>query len=717
MARSGKSLFTRLYSGIEDKDILRDYGSGEKEDPNQDCTGTICELEHIDIDKIKPKWESQECMITVYFFSEEEIKAKVNDYLGKVYDKIGDGIFDGLGLPRKIDSLTVIKEKCSKSYAEKLEKELTNSGVSDGVIKGLVQYFRNPEYISILLSQSDDVMKYGLEIEKDKLRTYRDMTDNQCLYLAVKKIRIQVDMNKKHPGLFNDFIFVDTKGISTNAGEQSNKEAFLAINGSDAAFSIYFAKQGNEDQIGFYTEISNEYHLNKNFINKHFTIINRDSRVENVNTESIMNNIESKKLANTCYDGILKVADNKAKDVNYTEDDCIVFANLVILDMLNKIADYVLDFDQERINSYNQKGKQLSKQLGSLLTQLEGLKYERYEFSKELENKIPKLYEEIRKEINEKYKKELEFDSEKVTEETYQKSKSPDNCVYALITGSANEGKMSSVDQEIKSAISDLYKEWRDNAVIKYSLGTSSNTGQCVEYITKMLLERLKDGISSKTQSEKIDIRGLVDDLFNMIANKFKLKEILKEDDISKFFGENRSVSESMHNSFFVKLSSLYDELYATPFPPYKFLFTPWDVLKEYVSSAKDNEHPKYYEGVIIEDDTLKDCIEGKIKDQHLEDVFSAIKNAVNQAKHNCAGKVTSFFQHDQSSKDALYKFYIDHNAAGIILEDEKLSTRISLTEKWDAFVKLRQKYSELCKKGITEIPLYLIKSEEARTA
>lgn len=721
-ARSGKSLFTRLYSGIEDEDIIRAYGSGENENVNQDCTGTVCELEHMNPSEIaKTKWKEQNCVITVYYYSEAEIVEKINECLSLVFenstsDKLSQSLPE---LPTSINALSDVKNLCSEEFAKKISSALKNIGTKEKIIKGLIQYFRSDKYIDEVRNLTNSLKTNGREIEKKKLTFYRDMTNNQCMYLCVKRIRIQIDMNKKHPGLFDDFIMADTKGVSTKAGILSNKETYRAIDDSDAVFTVYLAKQGNDDQEDFYSELSDHYFANQNFVNKHFAILNRDSRVKNVNTKEIMDDIEEKKVANTCYDGILWVDNNnKAEDVNYSNEDCCFFANMVILDMLNRIAKHVLDFDKERISRCNLLGNELKAKMESLMSLFESLKYERYDSTKELEQKIPELYKKIWDKLCLDYKDDLAYEPDADSSEMYSKKRNDKDCIYTLISGE-NECKVSEAnteEKEITKAINWLYPTWQELAK-KKQLGNSNNVGGYVEFISSRLLERLKDGISKKMQSKIIDNSKLRNELFNMIADELKLKIILQEKDITKFFGKDRVVPESIHNVFFCKLSDLYDQLYATTFPPHESLFTPWDVLQQYVKDVNEKERPKYDASFIVDEKLLIQKLIEETNNIDLAKIFTEMDSALSKTRHNCTANITDFFQYDLESQDALLSFYKDHNADAIVLDDETLSKRISLTDKWDIFIKLRQKYNELCKKGITEIPLYLIKSEETKTA
>ncbi len=237
---------------------------------------------------------------------------------------------------------------------------LLAGGANESLRKGLLYYFKNSSYLDLLNKPMHPIVDGEGFINELRRYNYIQYTNENGEkpnnFLAVRNIDLYCNLGLD--GVFSDFVVSDTMGASNNVGQHSSDEIMEAIRNNDAVFSIYRAK-GPIADMDFYDidlrrESQNDYYLRS----KHFAIINKqrlDTYIDEHGTtiaqpitiDNAIELIENTQSTDICYVGKFKF---DANDPEFTPDQESPekFAKWIIVDMLNKIADRVSNFDEQR---------------------------------------------------------------------------------------------------------------------------------------------------------------------------------------------------------------------------------------------------------------------------------------------------------------------------------------------------------------------------------
>lgn len=352
----GKSLFTKLYTGITDDRIV-----SVKSNTNKDQTGATNVIHH------NIKYKADAPHITVYFRNDSEVLNLINNALREVLPLI-----KGTKLPTHFGTyfefVNYIQNEASKKEAYGIVESLEDSD-------NIVPAFDSAK--SLLLSFFVDVSDFShvgkkhLELyDPSELSTYNNMQDkNKQCYLSVDHIDIELDLQREN--MFENFEICDTKGLSEDAGGFLIEDALIEdINRADAVFSIQSIQQGGlmDKFVSKLKSLSNPSRKNghiQNLRDRHFSIANIHSDIETSDVENYNTKLTQNGLVHEVYAGMLVDGTFAGETI-----DAKIFANYLLLNMMKEIVNTTQSHDAALLGSCYEKSKevnQLIRELKSLL--------------------------------------------------------------------------------------------------------------------------------------------------------------------------------------------------------------------------------------------------------------------------------------------------------------------------------------------------------------
>lgn len=383
----GKSLFTTLYTDIKNGNIITVKKSGM----DKDLTGAISIIVH------KEKVLPDKPEIRVYFKKEDEILQLVNQCLRDLRPL-------GLLLPHtKEDGTYASWEKLMRvvqnapdgcSNTDKIEAYEKINNLQN--IETTVDFLSKTELLKSVFKAESNLSNAGQNdkvISLQELPEYNNMQHEGIQrYMAVDHIDIGVDL--QHNGMFENFEICDSKGMSVEAGgSMMNDLLYKEMNSSDAVFSIKLAGRGL-NASKFYQDLNNKLTSAwkgihpENLELKHFAIVNVVQGFPDEESKALAEQIDKLKVANCIYVGSLR--DGVEQEGEKIEAK--TFANCVILDMLEKIAESTERLDQKLIADCSRLAENIETTKKELKDLLEGLgEYKDYSWSTILLNSISTL--------------------------------------------------------------------------------------------------------------------------------------------------------------------------------------------------------------------------------------------------------------------------------------------------------------------------------------
>lgn len=592
----GKSLFTRLYTGLEENIV-----AVKNDGADSDKTGAISVIHHKSwVDPEKPE-------IKVFFKSKDEVLRRLNEFMTNLNIPISDlNISISDENEKQFSSIGEIENIDKKAVHAYLDQR---SGVDSALKSGLMAFFAE----GVTLNELDHAGKF---IKVEDLPKYNDMQNSEKHYLAVDHIDIYVDLKRtvnykdKNTSLFEFFEISDTKGSSTEAGGKvADKDIFNAIDKSDAVFSLAQVGTATRPEDFYNNVLRVHYHEDTQSLEmlrkRHFVILNlrTDFRDEESLNKTI-GHIKTTGVADCVYIGSLK---ERPVDVNgKNELDTIKpksFVDNLMLDMLNKIVISTKEYDDNCIRKCGGLADEINIKLLSLTDCLLGIKIKNYdvcsvllkkiqEFKddaiKKLSEALPELDNEADKETSPK-DREQKIDGKKIqwfgeqgnSSETREQQKKTEDIpqivdynklycekkrkgesmptIYGVITRLKTTGEYQEISEpravegqknteifdEVKSVVTVLYEKMSQVEVgqlnINASLlvkGTPLDIGSfidgvCANYRSQ-LIATINEGLA---RQHEIDVKAELKELFSIVWNELKLNKLFGDFEYDKLSG------------------------------------------------------------------------------------------------------------------------------------------------------------------------------------
>lgn len=340
----GKSLFTKLYTGLVDDRIV----AVKSENTNDDQTGATSVIIH---DKA---YSPESPKITVNFRPKDDVLELFNRALEVARSKANNS--NGLPKPFKsYDEFILFMNSENKSKAYACVKSLNGKGEGFVDVKNLLCGFLNPNSD---FSMAGERAIPNLPIEDLPMYNDMDMSlqkGHKQRYLTVRNIEIRLNLERED--MFQDFEICDTKGLSIAAGgELIEDELIEDINNADAIFSIARIGQSTNSEH-FAQKLSGLSYEERTphirAINKrHFSIVNVHDNFAPSSVEAFEQDMQATELYNEMYigmlrDGILNVIEKgQVKQYKVLSS---AFANNALLRMMHSIVAVTESMDQELI--------------------------------------------------------------------------------------------------------------------------------------------------------------------------------------------------------------------------------------------------------------------------------------------------------------------------------------------------------------------------------
>lgn len=632
-ARSGKSEFTKLYTGLSEDIIKTKEGA-------LDCTGSVCNLHHVDV-------KDGGFYAIVTFHKEKDILKKINALIESVRsDKSKSKDWNCQGkLPRKIMNMSEVKRLAEDlGFVKMLQEELV--GVDISTSNGLMHFFKKTDYLTCVLPDNVDESspEHQKRVETVKeLETYNYIQASQPKYVAVKQIDLYTNLS--NDGIFENFIVADTKGASSEAGPQANLEIIDSIEDSDAVFSVHYAAQTTG--YGFYNVLLRQYTLeHSSFKNKHFVILNREDGLDETSRDNHLNNVLRTNTTKCMYVGQLVDTSNPKEPE--------LFSKAVILDMLGRIAKYVRDFDQERINSCNNYIETLAELLQELDLDLNHLplllEYDKVNYIK---GRISRFTQAIAAHITEKEQSlpdEVDYEIARMS----GKLVTP----YEIITGkpTKDENLMDDTEKAVEVFCREIEK-------IIDTPKDDLNIGHYLMNFIEEFLLRLGNRKHEASIQKKIDIKKETDELFDEVWKIARLT--------AKYNNINHPECQRESNKFIQGLIALYKEEWSENNDLTPHLFNYYPVLKSYFNNSDTTEESadlnKYPD--IVDFNSLKTALQEAVSEMELRQYLENKYQDRGKALYNMYVNVREYFQ-KKLQKDACLQFYLTNE--DILTIDDK---------------------------------------------
>lgn len=654
-ARQGKSTFTQLYTGLDNELIPTNEG-------DKDTTGTVCVLQHT---------ETETMSYRIEYYKEQEVLDTLNYYIKQIRDAKKDSQWK-LGGIYEFTSINQLIPLIGKFEVNKID-ENCESGKTVGakILSGLSPYFKTPigdiKWYNCLTGKQAPVSSL------EEVRKHMLMYDPSLLYLATKRIDILCRF-PKNGQLFQHFEVVDTKGGGTKAGLAVNNEILSSIQNSDAVFSVCLLE--NSTDYGIYEDLLRPNYKNDEvFMQKHFVILNPREGTTLDNGRNIMSNYN---LCNIAYGNSL--VDDKAER----------FSDLVVANMLLRIATLVDKFDKDRIKKCNEAQCIINERINSLCSLVSGFEPFLFDEKSALSYKVIEFVKNAREYIE----KLLKNDPTQASKKTYKDFYTEKATLYELITNDniiANiddlkldpkKPKMSDnlqeedlVQKEITEALSVVY----DKLIPSIKLN-EEHAGQYIEEKTILLVRRISRSVNNLSQQKEIGeiIRR---EIFNNLWKIFNLNVIFHEevwtDSLVKscgFFDGLNAVNVPMVNS---PLSNI-------------DLIHPYNVLRCYFKGDQSiKEDPKFEiqekfdyginDERYINDTRLQYFLSKETYKTKLHDLLVKHYNQSFDVIPKLCKEIRKLLTGDVFIADECYPFYSLHNE---ILDDTDRK-KIDLSKTW----------------------------------
>lgn len=670
-ARQGKSTFTQLYTGLGEDKIPTHEG-------DTDTTGTVCVLHHT---------ETGAESYSIEYYKEKDVLDTLNYYIGKIREAKNDPQWNLCGIS-EFTSIEQLKPLIGNFDVDSIDKDCeSKKTVGVKIISGLKPYFQKPEGNVKWYNCLNGATKPATSLKE--VQRHMLMFDPSLMYLATKRIDIYCQF-KKNGQLFQNFEVVDTKGGGTKAGMAVNNEILSSIQYSDAVFSICLLE--NSTDYGIYEDLLRpKYKNDPIFMQKHFVILNPREGTEMTKGREVM---ASYNLCNIAYGNSL--VNNDAED----------FSELVVANMLLRIATLVDNFDKDRIEKCNQAQSTINNSIEDLSVRVGSIKAFNFDEKDAVTKKIVSLVKKAREYVEGLIRQE-ETQSQKKEYKDYYSERAT---LYELITDNravididkiekaSNKPNIRKelddkefAEEEIREAIKEIYSE-----LIPSVLVSEEHVGQYIEETLVLLNDRIARSVNRLTRQREIGIAER-QNIFNKLWEIFELNVIFKEEQW------NDSLVKSC--VFFEALNEVNIPMVESPLTN-KDLAHPYDVLRFYFKGYPNNnttkDDPSYkikekYEPGIKDEEYLN-----KIRLQYVLaretskcDIHKKITDKYNQSFDvvpTLCAEIRKLLTGDKLIANKCYDFYSVHN---VVLEKEDRD-RINLSKKWKELTKANMSIKKL---------------------
>lgn len=656
-ARQGKSTFTQLYTGLGEDKIPTHVG-------NVDTTGTVCVLHHT---------ETESESYSIEYYKEQDVLDTLNYYIEEIREKKGKH-WNLCGIS-EFTSIDQLKPHIGKFDVDDIDKGCKPSEtVGEKILSGLKPYFQKPEgktkWYDCLTGTKKKVTSW------DEVKKHMLMFDPSLMYLATKRIDLYCQF-EKNGQLFQSFEVVDTKGGGTKAGLAVNKEILSSIQYSDAIFSVCLLE--NSTNYGIYEDLlAPKFKNDPIFMQKHFVILNPRDGSE---MTSGVDTMERYHLCNIAYGNSLK------------NEDAQDFSELVIANMLLRIATLVDNFDRDRIEKCNQAQTTINKKIEDLSKRVGSIKTFNFEEKDAITKKIVSLVKEAREYVENLKQKESSQSQKKGYKDYYSERAT----LYEMITDNravididkiekaSNKPSINKnledkefAEEEIREAIKKIYCELKPSVEVN-----EEHVGQYIEETLVLLNDRIVRSVNRLTRQREI---GNADrqEIFNKLWEIFRLNVIFEE--------EQWKDSLVTSCDFFEALNEVNKPMVEPPITN-KDLAHPYDVLKYYFKGYPNNsttkDDPSYkirekYEPGIRDEEYLNVARLQYVLAKELSrcEIYKKITEKYNLSFDvipTLCAEIRNLLTGDKLIASKCYDFYVVHNE----ILSEKDRDRINLSKKW----------------------------------
>lgn len=668
-ARQGKSTFTQKYTGLGEDFIPTHTG-------DEDTTGTVCVLQHT---------ETESMSYCIEYYKEQDVLDTLNYYIKQIRIAKKDSQWK-LGGISEFTSINQLKPLIGKFEVDKIDENCEpGKTVGAKILSGLSPYFKTPagdtKWYNCLTGKQTAVSSIE-EVKKHLL-----MYDPSLLYLATKKIDIKCRF-PKNGQLFQNFEVVDTKGGGTKAGLAVNKEILSSIQNSDAVFSVCLLE--NSTDYGIYEDLLRPNYKNDEvFMQKHFVILNPREGTTLDNGRNIMSNYN---LCNIAYGNSL------------VDDNAEHFSDLVVANMLLRIATLVDIFDKDRIRKCNEAQCVINERINSLCSRISSFEPFLFDEKNALSCKVIEFVKNAREYIE----KIMKNDSTQTSKKTYKDFYNEKATLYELITNDniianiddlkadSNKPKITDsqqeedlVQKEINEALSVVY-----NKLIPTIKLNEEHAGQYIEEKTILLVRRISRSVNYLSQQKEIGER-IRREIFNNLWKIFNLDVIFHEeqwtDSLVKscgFFDGLNAVNVPMVNS---PLSNI-------------DLIHPYNVLRSYFKGDQSIKEDSKFEiqekfdygindGRYINDTRLQYFLSKETYKTKLHDLLVKHYNQSFDVIPKLCKEIRKLLTGDVFIADECFPFYSLHNE----ILDGTDRKKIDLSKTWTEISKANASITNLC--------------------
>ncbi|MBO5628916.1 MAG: hypothetical protein J5965_07530 [Aeriscardovia sp.] len=582
-------------------------------------------------------------------------------------------------------SINQLKPLIGKFDVNKIDENCkAGKTVGTKILSGLKPYFQEPKGNIKWFDCLTGIKKPAESLEE--VQRHMLMYDPSLLYLATKRIDIWCQF-KKNGQLFKNFEVVDTKGGGTKAGLAVNNEILSSIQNSDAVFSICLLE--NSTDYGIYEDLLRpKYKNDEIFMQKHFAILNPREGTDMANGREMM---ASFNLCNIAYGNSL--VDGNAKD----------FSELVIANMLLRIATLVDNFDKDRIEKCNQAQLTINGCIDDLCSRMENIKPFFFDEKKAILEKVLDFIKEARGYVDGLMKEEATQTSKKEYKDYYVERAT----LYELITDDRavididtiskdpnkpkideNKTEDDLIQDEIRKAINEVY----NNLIPSVSIN-EEHVGQYIEEKLVLLNKRIARSVNRLSKQKEIGVQKR-QEFFDKLWKIFKLDIIFQEEQWKDTLVKSCS--------FFEALNEVNVPMMDSPLSG-KDIAHPYNVLRNYFKgdqTVKDNPvyniQEKFEYGVgdeaYINDDRLKFFLTKEIfRSKVHELIVKKYNQSFDVVPTLCKG-VRKILTGDILNANECYPFYAIHN----VILDGNDRDKIELSKKWDELIKAKMSIKRL---------------------
>lgn len=636
----GKSLFTQLYTGIKDDQIVSVKGTTDA-----DKTGATNVIHH------NENYSAAAPHMVVYFRKGEELLSLLNNALKEVAP-----LLKGTRLPLNFATFTTFLSYINKGTNKNDAFEIVNSLEDSNHIASFDSAKSLLESFFTKVSDFTYVGQEPLELKgPSELSTFNDMQnpDKQC-YLSVDHIDIAFDLQRDN--MFENFEICDTKGLSEDAGGFLIEDALVEdINRADAVFSIQGIKQGGKmsnfvEKLKSLSDPKRKNGYIRNLEDRHFSIANIHSDINQSDVEAFEIKLLKSKLVHEVYAGMLVNGEFDGE-----HNDAKTFADCLILHMINEIVNTTQRLDAALLNACYQQAKEVNRLIQNLKQELQNLEVKgSVGYEDLLFENVRKLRMKIQLQLMDECSgKGISLDNTKLGEtetnlpgkessgtedqwdedwpedemdttssqnaggtqaidtsayhsahKSYDSIKAPNNSIYYMLTSHANDDVMDwDVDEEIRKAVEYLlsnekilkkdpkFKTWYvDSDYTKFDksrpVGDINSIGCALDALRYLFIKRkVSDNLEKYRNTQGHTKENEIASIYNLIFTELHFYDLYPEVDRNSF----QAVKDcNVNNSAIQKLCDIARHLNLGDLDSYTWLPSSYKFMKEYFAIAPE---------------------------------------------------------------------------------------------------------------------------------